>query len=50
MIAPNKIELDRHIKIAEDGLGYFKIIAGGALGSVAILTLFGLRPRLMEYL
>lgn len=50
LIDLNKIELDRHIKIAEDGLGYFEIIAAGALGSVAILTLFGLRPRLMEYL
>ncbi len=50
LIDLNKIEFDRHIKIGEDGLRYFEIIAAGALGSVAILTLFGLRPRLMEYL
>ncbi len=31
-------------------LNYFEIIAPIALGSVAILTLFGLRPRLNEYL
>jgi hypothetical protein len=50
LIDLNKLEFDRHIKIGEDGLAYFEIIAAGALGGVAILTLFGLRPRLMEYL
>jgi hypothetical protein len=50
LIDLNKIEFDRHIKIGENGLAYFEIIATFALGSVAILTLFGLRPRLIEYL
>ncbi len=50
LIDLNKKEFDRHIKMGEDGLRNFEIIATGALGSVAILTLFGLRPRLMEYL
>jgi hypothetical protein len=31
-------------------LNYFEIIAPIALGGVAVLTLFGLRPRLAEYL
>ncbi len=50
LIDLNKTEFDRHIKIGEDGLENFEVIATLALGSVAILTLFGLRPRLMEYL
>jgi hypothetical protein len=33
-----------------DRLNYFEIIAPIALGGVAVLTLFGLRPRLAEYL
>lgn len=50
LIDLNKKEFDRHIEMGENGLKNFEIIATGALGSVAILTLFGLRPRLMEYL
>jgi hypothetical protein len=50
LIDLNKKEFDRHIDMGNDRLAYFEIIATGALGSVAILTLFGLRPRLMEYL
>jgi hypothetical protein len=50
LIDLNKIEFDNHIRFGEERLLYFEIIAAGALGSVAILTLFGLRPRLMEYL
>jgi hypothetical protein len=50
LIDLNKIEFDRHIKMGEDGLANFEVIAIVALGGVAILTLFGLRPRLMEYL
>lgn len=50
LIDLNKTQFDRHIKIGEDGLANFEVIATVALGSVAILTLFGLRPRLMEYL
>jgi hypothetical protein len=50
LIDLNKKEFDRHIEMGENGLKNFEIIATGALCSVAILTLFGLRPRLMEYL
>jgi hypothetical protein len=50
LIDLNKKEFDRHIAMGEDGLRNFEIIAAGALGGVAILTLLGLRPRLMEYL
>jgi hypothetical protein len=38
------------IESGNNKLNYFEIIAPIALGSVAILTLFGLRPRLNEYL
>jgi hypothetical protein len=50
LIALNEKEFYRNIKIGSDRLAYFEIIATISLGSVAILTLFGLRPRLMEYL
>ncbi len=50
LIDLNKTKFDQHIKRGEDGLANFEVIAIVALGSVAILTLFGLRPRLMEYL
>ncbi|AFY94859.1 hypothetical protein [Chamaesiphon minutus] len=46
----NKQEFEQNIKRGEERLDNFEIIAAAALGSVAILTLFGLRPRLMEYL
>ncbi len=35
---------------ANQKLNYFEIIAPVALGGVAVITLFGLRPRLAEYL
>jgi hypothetical protein len=38
------------IENADQRLNYFNIIAPVSLGGVAILTLFGLRPRLNEYL
>lgn len=46
----NKKEFDDNIAIGNARLDNFEIIAAVALGSIAILTLFGLRPRLMEYL
>jgi hypothetical protein len=38
------------IGAGNDNLNNFEIIALTAIGSIAILTLFGLRPRLAEYL
>jgi Four helix bundle sensory module for signal transduction len=46
----NKKEFDQNIEQGNDRLANFEIIASVALGSVALLTLFGLRPRLAEYL
>jgi hypothetical protein len=46
----NKKEFDRNIELGNDRLANFEVIAAVALGSVAILTLFGLKPRLNEYL
>ncbi len=46
----NKKEFDQNIELGNDRLANFEIIASVALGSVALLTLFGLRPRLAEYL
>jgi hypothetical protein len=46
----NKKEFDQNIELGNDRLANFEVIAATALGSVAILTLFGLRPRLAEYL
>jgi hypothetical protein len=46
----NQKEFDKNIKAGNNKLENFEIIASIALGSVAILTLAGLRPRLMEYL
>ena len=46
----NKKEFEQNIKRGEERLDNFEPIAAVALGSVALLTLFGLRPRLMEYL
>jgi hypothetical protein len=46
----NKQEFEQNIKLGTERLDNFEIIAAAVLGSVAILTLFGLRPRLMEYL
>jgi uncharacterized membrane protein YqjE len=46
----NKDEFDKNIKLGEERLDNFEVIAAIALSSVALLTLFGLRPRLMEYL
>jgi hypothetical protein len=45
----NKQEFEQNIKRGQERLDNFEIIAAVALSSVAILTLFGLRPRLMEY-
>jgi uncharacterized membrane protein YqjE len=46
----NKKEFENNIKLGEEHLNNFELIASVALGSIAVLTLFGLRPRLMEYL
>jgi hypothetical protein len=46
----NKKEFDDNIEIGNARLANFELIASVAIGIVAILTLFGLRPRLMEYL
>jgi hypothetical protein len=46
----NLKEFDHNIKLGEEHLDNFEVIAAIALSSVALLTLFGLRPRLMEYL
>jgi hypothetical protein len=46
----NKKEFEDNIKLGEEHLDNFEMIASVALGSIAILTLFGLRPRLREYL
>ena len=46
----NKQEFEDNIKLGAQHLDNYEIIAAVALSSIAILTLFGLRPRLMEYL
>jgi hypothetical protein len=46
----NEKEFERNIELGNDRLANFEFIASVALGSVAILTLVGLRPRLAEYL
>jgi uncharacterized membrane protein YqjE len=46
----NKKEFENNIKLGEEQLDNFEVIASAALASIAILTLFGVRPRLMEYL
>jgi hypothetical protein len=46
----NKQEFEDNIELGNAKLDNFEVIASVALGSIAILTLFGLRPRLMEYL
>jgi hypothetical protein len=50
LIALNEKEFYRNIKFGSDRLANFEIIALTALISISILTLVGLRPRLMEYL
>ncbi len=46
----NEKQFDAKIDAGFNNLSNFEIIACGAIGSVALLTLFGLRPRLAEYL
>jgi hypothetical protein len=46
----NKAEFDRNIEVGNHRLADFEVIAAVALGSIAIFTLVGLRPRLIEYL
>ncbi len=46
----NEAVFDEKIESANQKLNYFEIIALMALGGVAVITLFGLRPRLAEYL
>jgi len=46
----NKQEFEDNIKIGGQHLDNDEIIAPVVLSIIAILTLFGLRPRLMEYL
>ncbi|WP_373541594.1 hypothetical protein [Chamaesiphon sp.] len=46
----NKQEFEKNIEIGTARLANFEVIATVSLGSIAILTLFGVRPRLMEYL
>ncbi len=50
LIDVNQREFDGNIKTGNDRLENFELIATTALISIAILTLLGLRPRLMEYL
>ena len=46
----NKKEFEDNIKLGAQHLDNYEIIAAVALASIASLTLFGLRRRLMEYL
>jgi hypothetical protein len=46
----NEKEFNQNIASGNHWLDNFEIIAVLAMGSVATLTLFGLRPRLLEYL
>jgi hypothetical protein len=46
----NEAVFKAKIENGNNRLNYFEIIAPIALGGVAVLTLFGLRPRLAEYL
>ena len=46
----NKKEFDKNIELGNDRVANFEIIAAVALSSIAILTLVGVRPRLLEYL
>jgi uncharacterized membrane protein YqjE len=46
----NNQEFDKNIALGEKHLNNFEVIAAVALGSLALLTLLGLRPRLLEYL
>jgi hypothetical protein len=46
----NEKEFEQNIELGNKRLANFELIASVAIGSVAILTLFGLRPRLAEYL
>ncbi len=46
----NNKEFDKNIALGEEHLNNFEVIASVALSSVALLTLLGLRPRLLEYL
>jgi hypothetical protein len=50
LIDLNQQEFDKNIQSGNDRLENFELIATTALITVAILTLLGLRPRLMEYL
>jgi uncharacterized membrane protein YqjE len=46
----NKKEFDKNIRLGEEHLDDFQLKAAVALISLALLTLLGLRPRLLEYL
>ncbi|WP_310413740.1 hypothetical protein [Chamaesiphon sp. OTE_8_metabat_110] len=46
----NKKEFEKNIKLGNNRVENFEIYTTAALGSIAILTLFGVRPRLLEYL
>ena len=46
----NKKEFEKNIELGTDRVENFEIIAAGALVSIAILSLVGVRPRLLEYL
>jgi hypothetical protein len=46
----NKKEFDKNIELGNSRVENFEVIATVAFVSIAILTLFGVRPRLMEYL
>jgi uncharacterized membrane protein YqjE len=50
LINLNKREFEENIESGNTRLTNFEVIASVALGSIAVLTLFGLRPRFMEYL
>ena len=46
----NEALFDQRIAAGNNNLNNFEIIACVSIGSIAVLTLFGLRPRLAEYL
>jgi hypothetical protein len=46
----NKKEFEKNIELGNNRVANFEAIAVVALGSIAILSLVGVRPRLMEYL
>jgi CHASE3 domain sensor protein len=50
LIELNKKEFEKNIELGTNRVENFEVYTTIALGSIAILTLFGVRPRLLEYL